>query len=185
MYQCSIIYGIGIIVIFYSYGVWLRHRALRSNLLSKKHSKVFPLQSPTQNNYQQERFVKWKIDFYMELLSYRKDQPFGYALLTNLKSTHTFTPNILRKHHISYQVCYVSYLICSFVFVASFKQLFTALNPMPIFLVFRLFSLQGALCLHVLDNLVCQIFCSWLCIYIFCVYGWFRNYSAVFGRRMG
>ena len=58
---------------FNTYGVWLRHRALRSNLLSKNHSKGFPLQSLTQNHYYQYRFVKWKVDFYMELLSYRKD----------------------------------------------------------------------------------------------------------------
>lgn len=58
---------------FNTYGVWLRHRALRFNLLSKNHSKGFPLQSLTQNHYYRYRFVKWKIDFYMELLSYRKD----------------------------------------------------------------------------------------------------------------
>ena len=32
---------------FNTYGVWLRHRALRSNLLSKNRSKGFPLQSLT------------------------------------------------------------------------------------------------------------------------------------------
>ena len=42
-----IIYFISSIHTFNTYGVWLRHRALRYNLLSKNHSKGFPLQSLT------------------------------------------------------------------------------------------------------------------------------------------
>ena len=42
LYSCiSSIYN------FNNYGVWLRHRALRFNLLSKNHSKGFSLQSLT------------------------------------------------------------------------------------------------------------------------------------------
>ena len=77
-------------------------------------SKGFPLQSLTQNHVY---ILCWVINFKMgfKYRAYSRDKlrPSAMPLWLIPKALTLFATNILRKHHISYQVCYVSYpLIC-------------------------------------------------------------------------
>ena len=64
-----------------------RHRALRSNLLSKKRSKGFPLQSLTQNHLLIHSFkITLRLYFVVRLVA--KWWPIGHAPLTNPQHTN-------------------------------------------------------------------------------------------------
>ena len=110
-----------------------RHRAFRSNLLSKKRSKGFLLQSLTQNHLLIGVFRDiWEL-IGLKLVVV-KERPIGHAPLTNPQRTNTSHDKILRKHHIAYHACFVYYRLL--VFVAFEDSHSLPRRPMPCVLAF-------------------------------------------------